>query len=80
MAKQYTCDICGDILDQVSAIQDRQGYVYILQAGTNIDVDIKLEITNPAISSTDICFNCIIENMQKTIIKRKEVIRANQKK
>lgn len=80
MAKHYTCDICGKLLDKVTSIQDNSGYLYIPCEGTNVDISIHLSIANPAITRSDVCFQCITDVLQKIIRKRKEVIEESEKK
>ena len=70
MSKQYFCDVCGRELDKVISIQDRKGEINIYTEGTNLSINIILNLI--AAGYNDICFNCIISGMQEMTLKREE--------
>ena len=79
MAKHYTCDICDNTMDsQISLAVNRRGLIYLAVPATNIDMQIEFSITNPAVAGSEVCYNCIADELNKLINIRKEVVQQSR--
>lgn len=78
MAEQFTCDMCKNVLDNVTSIRKAHGMLYIPIEGISIDMTIHLEIKNPTLTGYEVCYLCIGNEMIRQVQHRKEVIKTEK--